>query len=309
MFNRKRGAARAWRRPVAIGAALVATAGMSVGFTMAANATGGGGTTNVHFVNVNPAVKLFTAKSFAANSSFSAVVIGGTTKIPSNATTVELTVTAGGATAGVMNFYPAGNVGGGSGQSLSWGAGGSDTQTIQENVGLGDQLTFALSGGAAKATATIDGYSTEVTAAGISGLDGGNGQVLTNTPSGVTWQNTQIPRTYASAASGVPVSQVSSTVDSVGVTAGSYVVTATYNAVTPVPDFVDCQIVFPNGGLGPIAFANSNGAFGGQYYGSSSTQVTLTLNGGSLSLQCHDDNSASGAYVLNENLIAIGVGG
>jgi hypothetical protein len=176
---------------MAFSAALLAAIGLSVTFTMAADASGGGSTTDVHFLSLAPPFKLFTNHAFAANSSFSAVVIGGSTTVPSNATTVELDLTAGGASSGVMNIVPAG-ASGGSGQFLEWGAGSSNSQTIEENVGTKDELTFALQGGAAKATATIIGYSTQVTDGDISGLDGNTGQVLTDNGSGASWENPSV---------------------------------------------------------------------------------------------------------------------
>lgn len=198
----QRPTARAWRRPVAVGAVLAAAAAMSVGFTLAANASGGGSTTAVHFVSLGTPFKLLTAKSIATNGTLSAVVIGGTTTVPTNATTVELNVTAGGTTAGDLNVYPAGNVSGGSGQFLSWTGGTTDTQTIQENVGLKDEITFALTGATAKVTATITGYSTQVTDGDVSGLDGSNGQVLTNNGNGAAWANPSVGASEITGAGG-----------------------------------------------------------------------------------------------------------
>lgn len=94
---------------------------IGVGFAVA-NPTPQVSTTDVTVVPVSPAVKLLTSASIGANASVSKVVIGGTTKIPSNATTVQLSVTAGGAVAGVLNMYPAGDPAGASGQVLSWSA-------------------------------------------------------------------------------------------------------------------------------------------------------------------------------------------
>ena len=181
--------ARLLRKRLVLGMAVLTTAALSVGVTMAAEASGGGSTTNVKFVPLAPPFKLETNHAMTANSTLRVAIIGGATTVPYNATTVELNVTATSAAGGVMNFYPSGNTGGGSGQYLSWSAGGSDTQTIQENVGTKDQLAFALEGGAATLTATITGYSTQVTDGDISPADGTTGQVLTNTGSGAAWQN------------------------------------------------------------------------------------------------------------------------
>jgi hypothetical protein len=249
-----RGTTRAWRRPLAVGAALVAAAGMSVGFTLVASASGGESTTNVQFVNLATPFKLFTNHSFAANASFSAVVIGGSTKVPSDATTVELSVTASGTAAGYINVYPEGDSSGGSGQFMSWGAGGSQTQTIQENVGQADELTFANGTTASKATATITGYSTQVTDGDISGADGTTGQVLTNNGTGgVAWQTptpTGEPATGAlsGTGTGVPIASGSNTtVESLTLPAGSYYLSydGSMANVTSGAASVSCQILSP----------------------------------------------------------------
>ena len=187
-----------WRRRSAFGMAAVGLLALAVTVTDAvATPSPQASTTNVAFVPLTPAFKLFTNKAFTANLLYSPVVIGGTTKVPTNATTVELQVTATGRAAGSMTFYPTGNPAGGSGQALSWVAGESISATIQENVGLADELTFANGPSASTVSATILAYSTQVTDGDVSGLDGTSGQVLTNTGSGASWQNlpTSLPPT------------------------------------------------------------------------------------------------------------------
>lgn len=182
---------RRWRRRAALAATMLAVAGLGAGTTAFATvSTHSGSTTNVSFVTLTPAHKLLSNTAISANKSTSPVVIGGTTTVPSNATTVQLTVSAKGAAAGTLNFYPAGNPSGGSGQSLSWTAGATVSGTIQENVGMSGELTFANSStGSVAVTAAIIGYSTQVTDGDISGVDGTSGQVLTNTGAGGSWQN------------------------------------------------------------------------------------------------------------------------
>jgi hypothetical protein len=183
-----------FRRRAATGAALLAALGLGLGVNAALATPPNGSTTNVSFVPLATPYKLFTAKSFAAHALYSPVVIGGSTKIPTNATTVRLQVEAGGKTAGTMTFYPAGNVNGGSGQSLTWSAGGTATATIEENVGTANELTIANGSAASTGTATITGYSAQVTAADIAPADGAAGEVLTNTGTGAAWL--QPPATF-----------------------------------------------------------------------------------------------------------------
>ena len=178
------------RRAVAVAVALLAAGGLGAGLT-AASATPSPHvtTTGVQFVALNPPVTVLNNKAIALNKSFSVIVIGGKTTVPTNATTVQLSVTAGGTAAGIVNIFPAGNPSGGSGQFMQWAAGSSQTQTIVENVGTRDELTFADNTGAAKVTAVITGYSTQVADGDISPADGTAGQVLTNTGTGVEWQS------------------------------------------------------------------------------------------------------------------------
>jgi hypothetical protein len=296
MFKPKT-SARLWRRPIAYGAALAATAGMSVGFTMAANATGGGSTTDVSFVTVSPAYKLLTARSMATNSSLNEVVIGGKTTVPSNATTVELSVEAGGTTAGVMNFNPTGNTGGGSGQFLTWSGGGTDTQTIQENVGSSDELTFSLVGATAKVTATIIGYSTQVTDGDVSGLDGTSGQVLTNTGSGAAWQapNGGLGVNGPSTSTFYVNDSAYTDVAAVTVPAGSYAFSFTGDAYNygSGSDYVDCYMFSPSGSA--IAYTGTNLPSGAD--NDLAAQSMDTTSGGTFSEECFDDNTVGKTVV------------
>jgi hypothetical protein len=127
--------------------------------------------------------------TFAANKTDSVVVIGSSTTVPSDATTVQLNVAAKGTKGGVIAVYPAGNPAGGSGQSLAYAAGSVlASTTVEENAGQAGELTFANSGVAsATVTASVTGYSTQVTAGDINGVGGTAGQALTNTGSGAAW--------------------------------------------------------------------------------------------------------------------------
>jgi hypothetical protein len=288
---------RPWRRRVAVGSALLATTIMSVGFTMVAEATGGGSTTNVAFVPLATPYKLLTSKSFAANTSDSVVVIGGSTTVPSNATTVRLSVEAGGTTAGTMNFTPKGNLVGGSGQYLSWSAGGSDTQNIAENVGLSDELTFALSGGAAKVTATITGYSTQVTDGDISPADGTSGQVLTNSGSGASWQGPSGGPGYTEQDSNdFTLNNYSyANVASLTLPAGDYALSFTGDAAnfSASSDNVECYVLSSNTA---IAFAATTVEPHEDL--SLATEVMVsTSGGGTYTVGCFDSNNLGDTFV------------
>ena len=182
---------RSWRRPMALVGVAVLAVGMLAGVAGAS-----GTTTNVTFVPLSPAKVILSNVNIGANKTSSAVVIGGTTTVPSNATTVQLTVTAKGASIGTLNFYPTLNPSGGSGQTLAYpGSNVAASTTIQENVGQASSLTFANSGiGTATVTAKITGYSTQVTAGDINGVGGTNGQVLTNDGAGgAAWTTPPVP--------------------------------------------------------------------------------------------------------------------
>ncbi|MGN6723931.1 MAG: hypothetical protein ACTHJM_15080 [Marmoricola sp.] len=177
---------RSWRRPLALVAMAVLAVGMIAGVAGAS-----GTTTDVTFVPLSPAKVLLNGASIASKKTNSPVVIGGTTTVPADATTVELTVSVKGASSGTLDFFPAMNIPGGSGQTLTYPSGNVVvTGTIQENVGQSGELTIYNAGlGTAVVTAKIIGYSTQVTAGDINGVGGTSGQVLTNDGSGgASWQ-------------------------------------------------------------------------------------------------------------------------
>jgi hypothetical protein len=281
---------------LAFGSALVVAAGVGAGFAAVANASGGESTTNVSFVPLSPPFKLESNHSLATNATLSAVVIGGSTKVPTNATTVQLIVTAGGATAGTLNIYPAGNVGGGSGQSLTWTGGSTDTQTVEENVGLSNEMSFALTGATAKLTVTITGYSTQVTAGDISPADGTAGQVLTNNGTGAGWQNSQGGASFANP-NGIPVNLQNgtfTTVDTLNVPAGDYYVNfnGEVDGHSASADYVYCELKAPNGtNTLPVAVELPTAGS----VATISPQGLLATNGGVISVQCSDTNGTATA--------------
>lgn len=199
--GRSRTGIRQWRGRTAMVAGFVAVAGLGTGVAMAGDKPAPhASTTNVSFISLATPHKLFTDKKLAAHQAFSTAVLGGAATVPTNATTVRLSVKAGGKDAGTMTFYPTGDPAGGSGQSLSWPKGGTSTVTIEENIGLADEVTFNNGSKAATASATITGYSTQVTDADVAPADGSGGQVLTNTGTGAAWRT--LPLGTASSFSG-----------------------------------------------------------------------------------------------------------
>jgi hypothetical protein len=145
--------------------------------------------TNVTMIPLSVPHKVASV-TIAANKTYSTQVSGANTTVPANATTVQLLVTAKGAVGGSLNFYPAGNPSGASGQTLTYPAGNVlASTTIQEKIGEASKLTISnASAGSAVVTATLNGYSTQVTYADVNGVGGNAGDLLVNTGSGAQWQ-------------------------------------------------------------------------------------------------------------------------
>ena len=335
MSKSERTSTRRASRAILIGGAVsLAALGGGVTLGMFAGANPPASTTDVHFVALATPYKLFTAKSFAKNTSYSAVVVGGATKIPTNATTVEINLEVGGSTSGSLGVYPTGNPGGNSNPDISWGAGETNTETIGENVGLSDEVTFLVGESGAKATATILGYSTQVTDGDVSGLDGSSGQVLTDTGSGAAWANPSVgageitptggtsgqvltntgsaaawetpptTTTYTNIADGVAIGE-GTIVNSVTVPAGTYVVTDSMEEVASFAVHPSCSIEAPdgNGGISYTVTTELDTA-DGYYIGSVSPNAVITTStGGSISLFCQGGGNDY------DTLIATPVGG
>jgi hypothetical protein len=291
----------------------VAGASLAVGSAIA-SPTPSTSTTDVKFVSLAQPFKLFTGKSFSANLRFSATVIGGSTKVPTNATTVQLRVEAGGKSAGFMNFYPAGNLSGGSGQFLSWSAGGSQTQTIEENIGTADQLTFANGNTAATATASILGYSTQVTAGDINGTGGTGGQVLTNDGAGgASWQTAG--QAYGAGTNdlghGTPVPTTGVLIDSQSVPAGKYVVswTGVTYLVSGNPgaiELIDCSMLSPDGIRAAVTqttlpLSDNQRAV--------SMQALMDTTGGTIDVYCTKQSASTTVVILLDHLVVVQVSG
>jgi hypothetical protein len=295
---------RRLRTPMVIAGVAVLSFGTWAGIAAAT-----GSTTSVSFIALTTPKAVLSNTAIATHKSSSPVVIGGTTTVPSNATTVQVKVSAKGTAAGTLNFYPAGNPSGASGQTLAYTTATTPaTTTIEENVGQSGELTIYNSGsGSATVTATIIGYSTQVTAGDISGLDGTSGQVLTNNGSGgASWQSPSGGGAATGSLQGnVAVSASGVTVDKISLPAGSFHVVSTYDAYASAPAFVDCEIVSPGLSEAQTSYADVNQLYSGdgRYYGSGTAQALLNTGGGMVSLVCQATQNPNGATVQSEYMI------
>ena len=291
--------------------ALVGIAVLTVGM-LAGVAGASGSTTAVTFVPLSPAKVILNNVTIAAHKSNSPVVIGGTTTVPANATTVELLVTAKGPSIGTLNFYPMLNPGGGSGQSLSYpGSNVVASTTIQENVGQAGELTFYNNGiGSAVVAAKIIGYSTQVTAGDINGVGGTAGQVLTNDGAGgASWQPDGQAYSSNSGSYVIFLSTTSySTIGTLTVPAGTYAVNVSaeaqsYNAGQQI--LVGCRLLSPTGAIVHNVFATTTGD------ASLSETGVISTTGGNITEVCQ--GYTGGPYTGSPtagvaNIVAVRVG-
>lgn len=173
-----------------------------------------------------------------------------------------------------------------------------------ENVGSDDELTFADSGGAAKVTATITGYSTQVTDGDISGRDGTAGQVLTDTGVGAAWGD--VASSYSDYESTFRVTGTTSLVSAASVTvpAGEFF---TIGSVTvydddATNDFINCALVSPSGNhidyVHDYVFASNSG-------GSVTLNGVLDTTGGSVSLQCEGSGAVDAESDASLDVISL----
>ncbi|MFC7504682.1 hypothetical protein, partial [Nocardioides sp. GCM10030258] len=148
-------------------------------------ATATSGTTGVAITPLTPVKVITGAASVQPGKTYVFVASGGTTTVPTNALVVELAITVKGTKAGTLSFAPLGEPGNGSPTAVAWAAGGSSAGTVRVNVGNSNKVVVTNSSLAALTLGVkITGYSTLVSAAGISGVGGGDGQVLTNQGNG-----------------------------------------------------------------------------------------------------------------------------
>ena len=325
-----------WRTRTRRGCGVLGVVGLGVGVTAAmasASASGPANATPAASASLASPHALFTGRSFAANSSAAVVVIGASTTVPTDATTVVIKITAGGPAAGSITVYPTGNPATVN-PSVSWTSGGTSTITLTEHVGASNEVTFANHLGTAKASASLLGYSTDVTETDVSATGGTAGQVLTNIGSGARWETPAAPSANnfdgsggsvgdslvnaGGGASWQPVAHaydsqppqpfvVTSTgtyqVSEVPVPHGDYAVTATFEVQSPVVDEVECAIVTSPGGHRSVPTDVTTVAGSGRTFGM--VQVLQATSGGPIDLDCHD--SVGNAVITNETMIATSV--
>jgi hypothetical protein len=319
------------RRLAAVGGGAVLAAAMLTGV---AGASGSSNPDLVTFTPVSPAYKLVTNGSISAHSSKSFTVAGAPTTIPDDATSVELTLSVHGAQNGELTIFPTGNPSDNS-QFIDWLAGHSNFGDPRQNVGLKNQVTFAnSSAGSAIVTATIIGYSTQVTADGISTFDafpgevlvagpdtaqwglvgtnsidpsGGNpGDVLTNDGGGASWAPSTGGTGYVSSqCCNTPVPNLGfGTVDSLTVPAGTYQVsfTAAYRSSASAQLAFQCVIVSPGG----FTSAGAEGEAAGPTItvGSLADQMMLQTSGGTIKVNCNAFGTGGG-FLDHDTLSAV----
>jgi hypothetical protein len=283
---------RRWRRGIVAAAALGLAAASIAGLAGAAPSTS---TSDVAFVALTNPHKVFGG-SVTAHGTKSVAVLGGATTVPTNATSVRLDISVTGPAAGSLDIYPADNPTGGSGQMVSWAASGTGAATVHENVGIKDELTLAnSSASAAKVTATVTGYSTQVTAGDVNGTGGSAGQVLTNDGSGgASWQSQgQVYASHTTSYQIVGVTEAS--VDAVTVPAGLYLVTDNFvgrSATTGDQEF--CHLTAPNAATGPVYEAMDLEPAFGAFFGNGFVQTVISVSvGGAISLRCNGTTAVS----------------
>jgi hypothetical protein len=276
-------------RPVGLIVSAAAIAAVITGIALAdAGSPPGSG-----YVTVSPAHRILSG-TVGAGATLSEVAVGGSTTVPTNATAVQMTVTAKDTKAGSVQIFPAGDPTAGGATSVTFAAGTTATATVNETVGASSKISFKNTAAATvTVTATITGYSTQLTAANIAPDGGSSGQVLTNTGTGASWQN--LPQTKAFAQSqtelsgGVLLSNTSPTsVATVVVPAGSYVVTFTgtvFNGNDNSSDFFVCHLVAPSGNN--VSSFDGSGEISQE--STVSNQVLLrTSGGGTIAAKCQD---------------------
>lgn len=279
-----------WIRRGVVVAALALGAGLLVGVSGASAPS-----VDVDFTPLSPPKKVLSNAGIGAGVTKPVVISGGTTTVPTNATTVLTTVTARGAKAGTLHFHPLGDPSGSSGQTVSWAAGGSATEVIATDVGQKNSVAIVNeSAGSATVTVTIQGYSTEVEVDDISSQGGSMGQVLTDTGDGAAWQDPALPTAYFGRNFNFMVlSESFSTILALNVPAGRYQVEAFASARSSSNasenSWFLCELRAPNGdlmgtrqgNLSPDVFNTSLGFNG-----------IMQTGGGSIILRCF---KASGA--------------
>jgi hypothetical protein len=262
-----------------------------------------------------PVHKLLSNTSIAKGATNSPAVLGGATTVPTDATSVQLLVSVKSTQPGHVRVYPAGNPGASTSESIFFDGGDAvETRTTGQSAGLSSKVSITNFGiAAATVTVTIIGYSTQVTASGISGSGGDPGEVLTNTGAGAKWGQAGAPA-YA----GGPGPFVRLEVDehegygqpivSVTVPAGSYLISAQADVMedgTVGESEFNCFILssgfdFIGDHRGGLLAPDSTQ----QVYTSVSLQSLVTTPGATFDLRCETIGNPHWLYAENSSIIA-----
>jgi hypothetical protein len=255
-----------------------------------------------------PPKTLASAVTVAAHGTYAVTAIGGTTPVPTDATRVVLDATVTNPTAnGTLAAYPNGGTGAGA-DTLPFTAGHTKDGTFTERIGTHNMVRFRdNSSTAITLTITVVGYSTDVDASDVTATGGSAGQVLTNTGTGAAWQSVGHAYGVANRFGVVPLTTSVTTVASVTVPAGSYVVTfdtTIAGSSSTTPDNVACFLFSPDGTDLTQMYGNT-GATDSQSVIAGQGLVSNTV-GGTITLGCVDSDSSASAYY--PSLIANSVG-
>ena len=290
-----------WRRSSALLGAVVLAGAMVTGI---AGAAAPGNPADVTYIALTVPHKVLSNASIGKAATNSPVVVGGSTTVPSDATSVQMTVLVKSTVAGTLSVFPTDNPASTTADTISFPAGSVvASQVTRQSPGLSGKVSFKNNGTAgATVTVTITGYSTQTTASDISGSGGSAGQVLTNTGSGADWEVSS----SAIAASNPNVHGVQSSYTplSIMVPAGSYWLsfTGSMDSFTGSSTLF-CQILAPDNGV--VAQTSTTSSSTSPI--AISAEGLMDTTGGQVSVTCLDVG-AGVPEISRSALVALKVG-
>jgi hypothetical protein len=215
------------------------------------------------YVSITP-VKILNAAAVGAGKIATPVAIGGSTTTPTNSTAVQLNVIVKAAQSGVLKVYPAGDPTAAGAVAIQLSGGTTTTQTIDETVGTKDEVAFQnTTSGSATVTASVTGYSTQITASNIAPDGGVSGEVLSNTGNGVGWQAGSVG------------------VDSgTGLTGGGTIALGGSRTLSVDPSAVQSRVTGTCTGHSAVSSINQDGSVGCQQTGVKTIAGAVTQTGG-----------------------------
>jgi hypothetical protein len=289
------------RRRGALGVLAIGLVWAGVG-GIAGASPGGGALDDTSIVPITPHV-VASNVSIAAHKSVLYTAIGGTTTVPTNATRVELAVTALGISQpGNLGISPAGSATTGVTLFYQSGAVENPTTNVVVAIGLKNQISvFNFGAGAVRVTVKIIGYSTAVNASDIDPSGGNPGDVLANTGTGAAWHNIGHVYRDGGAVLGRPTNQ-STPIAHVNVPAGDYYISFQGmlfgSGSAGNPDDFFCGIDTPRGGSGYLNYTVSPGVAVAQQ------DVVSLPDGGNIAFRC---TSSTAGDSVSGQLVALSV--